>query len=505
MTVVVLSNFAGTASNTTFTIYTSSGSVAWFGSTSESETDEYSTLYNTVYYIRSSKPVLVAQFALSSQIFLGTGDPFMVFLPPLDRPELLSSDYRFITPPTSTGLTYGHFINVVISSANTVGLMVNCKTVTPTWTTISTIGYSTAQIKIPAGSSSIIHASGKLFAAYMYGSTISEAYAMALTPWNSNLTFSTNMDPSACSTSTTSTSIPTTIQSTTRDISTVTSDDVIVSNYNIYTDDTDNRYSFQTSTANNNQSSEINTHTILPANERPSPSSTTAFPSPVVNVLSTIEDYRNITTAHIYIPNTPTLTTYKEQQLESATSANNVHSDTLPQQHTEYTTSVNIAHPDTSTQQQTEHTTSANIAHPDTSTQQQTEHTTSAYIAHPDTSTQQHTEHTTSANIAHPDTSTEQQTEHTTSAYIAHLDTSTQQQTEHTTSANIAHPDTSTQQQTEHTTSAYIAHPDTSTQQQTELTTSANIAHPDTSTQQHTEHTTSAYIAHLDTSTHATY
>ena len=111
---------------------------------------EYSISSSNVYLIKASAGLLVAHISHTCDAdYVGSinGDPSMVFLPPLDRPDLLSSDYRFLTPHMSDYVNlayntlaytdYSNYLNAVVNTTAAAGLLLGGSPVASTiWTEV---------------------------------------------------------------------------------------------------------------------------------------------------------------------------------------------------------------------------------------------------------------------------------------------------------------------------------------------------------------------------------
>ena len=191
-------NVLATNVSLTYSIKNSTGFQVSSGSIQPFQMGEYNTSSTSSYYIVASNPLLVAHISHTNDADCTgctNGDPSMVFPPPLDRTDLLSSDYRFVTPQVSNFINiyysttaytdYSNFLNIIISSTETSGLVMDGTSVTATWAVFISSSYSVAQIPVSPGTHSIYHSTGVKFAAYLYGNTYQEAYATPVTPWNS--------------------------------------------------------------------------------------------------------------------------------------------------------------------------------------------------------------------------------------------------------------------------------------------------------------------------------
>ena len=158
---------------------------------------EYNISSWDVYLINASEVLLVAHISRTCDADNAgstNGDPSMVFLRPVDRPDLLSSAYRFLTPQTSNFLDvsyntlvytdYSNYPNVVINTPATAGLLRDGILATTDRTDVGASGFSGAQIPVSPGAHAITHNAGIKFAVYLYGNAYMEAYATAIAAWN---------------------------------------------------------------------------------------------------------------------------------------------------------------------------------------------------------------------------------------------------------------------------------------------------------------------------------
>lgn len=119
--------------------------------------------------INTSKPSLVAQYALTTLYDGVVGDPFMMLIPPVE--QSLSS-YTFATSDQNIE---SHYINVVIRTTGIETLILDGSVILPTMFTLIGDGvYSAAKIKIDSGTHSI--KASIPFALYVYGFGDYESY-----------------------------------------------------------------------------------------------------------------------------------------------------------------------------------------------------------------------------------------------------------------------------------------------------------------------------------------
>jgi hypothetical protein len=125
--------------------------------------------------ITSTKPIQVAQYADSSDFdFVEKSDPFMVMIPPT---SLFATNYVVQTP--TLDFTNDNFINIMAltNTAAAGGIFLDGFAVSAsTFSTISTSGYSGAQVQVTNGPHTLYSSDGSAFGIIVYGWAEYDAY-----------------------------------------------------------------------------------------------------------------------------------------------------------------------------------------------------------------------------------------------------------------------------------------------------------------------------------------
>ncbi len=133
-----------------------------------SEGDYYEEIMLEASLIETSKPALVAQYALGQGMDGVLSDPFLMQIPPTEQ---FLDNYIFATP--DPGFDH-HFANIVIPTSQVGTFRLNGESYSALFTTIGSTGYSGAQIELLPGSQ-VVSASAP-FGLYVYGFARAESY-----------------------------------------------------------------------------------------------------------------------------------------------------------------------------------------------------------------------------------------------------------------------------------------------------------------------------------------
>ena len=123
--------------------------------------------------IISSQPILVAQFANSSDFDnVIDADPFMVQVPPT---SLYASSYLVETPPTNYFPSSGNYVNITAPTGTTVFLD-NTPISSTLFSAIGASGYSGAQVGVTRASHTLTSSNSEPFGVIVYGWSQYDAY-----------------------------------------------------------------------------------------------------------------------------------------------------------------------------------------------------------------------------------------------------------------------------------------------------------------------------------------
>jgi hypothetical protein len=124
----------------------------------------------TFHEIQTNEPVLVMQYAKSSDTDNVLGDPFMMMLPPTDQ---FLNGYTVGTPAPDP-VAFDNFINVVVATPDIQSCTIDGAPFTGPFTQIGTSGFSGAQEAVSLGAH--VLSCPNPFGAYSYGFAFRDSY-----------------------------------------------------------------------------------------------------------------------------------------------------------------------------------------------------------------------------------------------------------------------------------------------------------------------------------------